>query len=368
MKTPIFAFFVFAVIVVSQTSRSANLFFPQEEAPAAVNMFYADLAPYGEWIELDPGVYAWHPSIVDLMWRPYTRGHWVWSEYGWFWISAEPFGWATYHYGRWYMDNSYGWIWIPDTIWGPAWVEWRCNDEYIGWAPLPPYARFHVTVGIRFTKRWNAPPAYWSFVSYNQFASDRPYHSYIPESNARRFISTTRRTGRYQIDQNRVVNQGVERSFIEHRTSNRIESASITETRDRGVERITRNGTQDRVEVYKPKPEEFTTVRAHIQARKATTKTSLDIDRIEQFRAAPRRGTQASQGASSLSRRGPGTTGREVQQPQRSGKELSPPNNASSRRLRQKPQFPAPRFDRMTPHRSGDSKDKDRPGRRRDRF
>jgi uncharacterized protein YraI len=34
--------------------------------------------------------------------RPYTVGRWVFTDrYGWMWASSEPFGWATYHYGRW---------------------------------------------------------------------------------------------------------------------------------------------------------------------------------------------------------------------------------------------------------------------------
>jgi len=34
---------------------------------------------------------------------------------------------------------------MPDDVWGPAWVEWRYDDEYIGWAPLRPmqHSMFH---------------------------------------------------------------------------------------------------------------------------------------------------------------------------------------------------------------------------------
>jgi len=24
----------------------------------------------------------------------------------------------------------------PDTDWGPAWVQWAGDDDYVGWAPL----------------------------------------------------------------------------------------------------------------------------------------------------------------------------------------------------------------------------------------
>src|SRR5439155_23110527 len=33
----------------------------------------------------------------------------------------------------------YGWVWVPDTTWGPSWVDWRFGGGYVGWAPLPPY-------------------------------------------------------------------------------------------------------------------------------------------------------------------------------------------------------------------------------------
>ncbi|HMN36225.1 MAG TPA: hypothetical protein PKD49_00735 [Hyphomicrobium sp.] len=76
-------------------------------------------------------------------WRPYTLGHWVYSDaYGWTWVSDEPFGWATYHYGRWTQEDGQGWMWIPGGEWGPSWVVWRQTDDAIGWAALPPSAKF----------------------------------------------------------------------------------------------------------------------------------------------------------------------------------------------------------------------------------
>lgn len=357
MRTAITLLFL-AAFFAFQQSRSQDIP-PQEDSPEAVNMFYSDLSPYGEWIELEPGLYAWHPSVLDASWRPYTAGHWVWSDYGWYWVSSEPFGWATYHYGRWYLDDHYGWIWIPDSVWGPAWVEWRCNDDYIGWAPLPPYARFHVTVGIRFTRRWVAPPVYWSFISYNHFTSGHHYRDYMSESNTRRLISTTRSTGRYQVDQNHIVDQGVERAFIERRTSNRIGTFEITETRERGVERQMSNGTRERVEVYRPKPGDPGTAVRRIVARRAETRPSLDIDRVERFRNVPQRDTRVSSPGDQPSRQTyemPGQTSQQ-QRPEIKGENQN----------RNRSKFPSPKVERMTPRRQPQPRDQDR-SRRRDRF
>src|SRR5437773_2233500 len=81
-------------------------------------------------------------------WRPYTDGHWVYTDVGWTWVSEEPFGWATYHYGRWTRLRNIGWVWVPGDEWAPAWVSWRKNNDYVGWAPLPPEAQFDRRSGI----------------------------------------------------------------------------------------------------------------------------------------------------------------------------------------------------------------------------
>ncbi|MCX8495429.1 MAG: hypothetical protein ORN51_04520, partial [Akkermansiaceae bacterium] len=102
-------------------------------------MFYDSLSSYGSWFETPDYGYVWQPVAVrDAMWRPYYRGRWVCSDRGWTWVSEEPFGWATYHYGRWALLRGRGWVWVPGTEWAPCWVSWRENDRYIGWAPLPP--------------------------------------------------------------------------------------------------------------------------------------------------------------------------------------------------------------------------------------
>lgn len=109
----------------------------------------ADLAYFRHAVD-NGGEWQTHARYGDVFvpkvsadWRPYTVGHWVYSDaYGWTWISDEPFGWATYHYGRWMRDDSQGWMWIPEGDWGPSWVVWRQTDDAIGWAALPPSAKF----------------------------------------------------------------------------------------------------------------------------------------------------------------------------------------------------------------------------------
>jgi len=170
---------------------------PQPAAPAAVatptpavstsasyQAFYDNLAPYGSWIEMPGYGYVWQPqaTVQDPSWRPYTLGRWAFTDQGWSWVSNEPFGWITYHYGRWMRTHSLNWVWFPGDQWAPAWVSWRYGGDYAGWAPLPPEARFNPTDGI---KQWaddayNLSAADYTFVPATEFGDDSMAAAAIP--------------------------------------------------------------------------------------------------------------------------------------------------------------------------------------------
>lgn len=97
----------------------------------SVDVFYSELGPYGSWYD-DPK-YGWVFAPASPSYVPYSNGRWMYTDYGFTWISGDPFGWATDHYGRWVWTNR--WVWRPDTTWGPAWVQWREGNGYVGWAP-----------------------------------------------------------------------------------------------------------------------------------------------------------------------------------------------------------------------------------------
>ncbi|MCE0523163.1 MAG: hypothetical protein LV480_09665 [Methylacidiphilales bacterium] len=100
--------------------------------------FYDSLSSLGTWIQTSDYGYVWQPQVNDPDWTPYTVGSWAYTDDGWTWVSDEPWGWATYHYGRWVNLDGIGWCWVPGYTWAPAWVSWRYGDGYVGWAPLPP--------------------------------------------------------------------------------------------------------------------------------------------------------------------------------------------------------------------------------------
>jgi len=106
-------------------------------------IFYDTLQDYGDWVLIEPYGYLFRPRVDFHTWRPFESGFWAPSDsYGWVWISGEPFGWATYHYGRWFFDDFRGWVWQPGAQWGPAWVSWQANNNYVGWSPLAPGGGF----------------------------------------------------------------------------------------------------------------------------------------------------------------------------------------------------------------------------------
>jgi hypothetical protein len=160
--------------------------------------FYEQLAPHGEWIEVtfeDIGLnsneastessgnkdysvsdlmgiksayatsvakaellYVWKPSvelavkteaIASPVFVPYTNGQWVNSDAGWYFKAPTPVEETVSHYGRWVNSPTAGWLWVPGRVWAPAWVDWKQNDEYVSWAPLPPMA--YIVNGIMNT-------------------------------------------------------------------------------------------------------------------------------------------------------------------------------------------------------------------------
>ena len=137
------------------------------------NVFYIELSRFGEWFRTEEFGYVWQPRVAttEKDWRPYTRGRWVDSEQGWVWVSDEPFGWATYHYGRWALLENQGWVWIPGEDWAPAWVSWRQADDHVGWAPLPPETCYvdDVYFDSGIDTDYGVDPSWYNFVPVASF-------------------------------------------------------------------------------------------------------------------------------------------------------------------------------------------------------
>jgi hypothetical protein len=130
---------------------------PAVEEPVTLDDLYQATAPYGDWIDTPEYGRVWRPSdeSVGEGFEPYaTNGQWEPTDAGWYFDSAFSWGWAPFHYGRWVFDGARGWLWRPDTVWAPAWVQWRSDAGVIAWLPLVPA---NVTVDPRaYTALWIA--------------------------------------------------------------------------------------------------------------------------------------------------------------------------------------------------------------------
>jgi hypothetical protein len=148
---------------------------PETPAPVestSIETFHDELAPYGTWIDTPDQGRVWQPNVADVGedFVPYaTGGTWVYSDVGWTFETEWVWGWAAFHYGRWFHHPYHGWVWRPDMIWGPAWVDWRIGREHVGWAPLPPAG---VVLG----------EGAWTFVETRDFVRHRVGDYAVPHS------------------------------------------------------------------------------------------------------------------------------------------------------------------------------------------
>ena len=211
---------------------SANINANTDYSKRVGGYFYTSLSPYGTWLEIGFGTPVWRPTNLKRSWTPYNYGQWVYTDYGWYWDSYEPFGEIVYHYGRWYYDDYYGWIWVPDYEWAPAWVEWRYDDDYIGWAPLSPYASFSISVGIHYSYDYHVSYHYWNFVRYNHFCDRKIYNYYVTPQNRYKVYQRTKVRTNYSYYDGRVRNNGVEFDKIRERVGRTIEKRNIVTVND----------------------------------------------------------------------------------------------------------------------------------------
>ncbi|HEX8077550.1 MAG TPA: DUF6600 domain-containing protein, partial [Chthoniobacterales bacterium] len=207
-----------------------------KRSTASYGMFYQKLEPHGEWLETADYGYVWQPRVAEESrdWRPYTEGRWVYSDAGWTWVSDEPFGWATYHYGRWMRVRRLGWVWVPGDEWAPAWVSWRTSKDYVGWAPLPPEARFDRRSGIHnwADNYYDIGPDQYAFVASDEFGSDHLRRAVVPaERNITIAVETTNVT-RITFANTTIINEGPSYDELRSRSRRPIERYRLRRQRN----------------------------------------------------------------------------------------------------------------------------------------
>ena len=209
--------------------------------------FYDRLSPYGDWIDLNPYGYVWVPRHMGYRWRPYSDGHWVWTDYGWTWIADEEWGDIPFHYGRWGWDNEIGWFWVPGSVWGPAWVSWRSNDQYMGWAPFPP--GFEFRAGMNFNSlSINIPFNFWVFIQGPHF-QDLNLNPYVlPFERNQTIVNFTSMHNNMYTRDNRIINEGMGLDEVRRITGRAVPVYALQNAPQPGRTRVV--GRQ--VQVFRP--------------------------------------------------------------------------------------------------------------------
>lgn len=206
------------------------------------NTFHDQLAPDGTWVDVPGYGPCWRPAVLTANpdWRPYyDSGHWVYTDDGWFWQSDYPWGDVVFHYGRWTLNPHYGWVWMPGYNWGPSWVSWRYGGGYMGWAPLPPEARFEVGVGLTFHGRvgvdldFGLGVGLFTFVGYDHFWEHDFRHWVVPHDRIDFVFRGTRLANDFRVVNGRFINEGIGRARIAELTHHEVRVEHIA-ARDHG--------------------------------------------------------------------------------------------------------------------------------------
>ncbi|MED5418083.1 MAG: DUF6600 domain-containing protein [Verrucomicrobiota bacterium] len=287
-------------VVVEEAPRNGELL-PEEEKAVAIEatvpavlldtgdhqIFFAELSRFGEWFETRDYGFVWQPSDLqtDSAWRPYTRGRWVNSDQGWTWLSDEPFGWAVYHYGRWVLLAEHGWVWVPGDDWAPAWVSWRQNDDYLGWAPLPPETLYDEVYdydpGIDLA--YDVSPDYYNFVPVDHFYEPVQPHC-VPRVTVITIIINTRNVTRFSMRGNHVHCGGPDFAWVNRhaRRPGRRCQLDFGGGRDHFAHRQHHRLHEDRLHVFAPR------VDAPWNAAVCPSRVAGDLGRVDIVRAGKR--------------------------------------------------------------------------------
>ncbi|MEE3179793.1 MAG: DUF6600 domain-containing protein, partial [Verrucomicrobiota bacterium] len=265
----------------------------QDAVPAALldagdhQIFFAELSRFGEWFETREYGFVWQPATLatDPAWRPYTRGRWVNSDQGWTWLSDEPFGWAVYHYGRWVLLAQHSWVWVPGDDWAPAWVSWRQNDDYLGWAPLPPETLYDEVYdydpGIDLA--YDVSPDYYNFVPVDHFYEPVQPHC-VPRVTVITIIINTRNVTRFSMRGNHVHCGGPDFAWVNRhaRRPGRRCQLDFGGGRDHFAHRQHHRLHEDRLHVFAPR------VDAPWNAAVCPSRVAGDLGRVDIVRAGKR--------------------------------------------------------------------------------
>ena len=223
-------FFVAAPIVPTQ--------FAPSQARAAVSVeFRTALEPYGHWQRHARWGEVWAPANRGRDWRPYTDGHWAYTEqWGWYWISDDwrptGVGWPTTTAAGLRPRYRLG-LGAGRRVESPAWVQWRRGADYVGWAALPPD-----DIVVAYADE----PTVWVFVRGRDFIAPRIVSVILPMRQYGGFIGQTAIVNRTVLIRDRGprfgVNPGISPAIIAAVSRRSLRAYDVRPVRLAGTGRI----------------------------------------------------------------------------------------------------------------------------------
>ena len=225
-----------------------------QEAPASetdlndsYDVFYDQLSADGHWIYAENYGYVFQPKVAENNpnWRPYTNGHWEATDRGWYWDTEEPFGWATYHYGRWTNIDGTGWVWTPGIDWSPAWVSWRVSDNgFVGWAPLPPECPRPsevVPIGGWCDSYADIGPEAFCFLPFNAWFNSNYVGLFAPAAQNLELVNASRNVTNISATKTAISNFGPRPDLIAQQTGREVKNYVLHYSEVRGRHNFSRS-------------------------------------------------------------------------------------------------------------------------------
>ncbi len=192
----------------------------------SISYFHQELSPYGRWVFSASYGEVWHPTVVSAGWAPYLYGEWAYTDYGWTWVSHDPFGPDPFHYGTWVWIDPYGWCWVPGYVWGPAWVTWAYSDFYIGWACLPP--SFEITEAGYAGSPIAVSQNQYIFVPVNSFIGASVTSVRVPVQQNASILTSANKATRFSVSGGIVRATDPPASFVQRVTGKTLHRASLS--------------------------------------------------------------------------------------------------------------------------------------------
>ena len=248
------------------TSTTTQTIVVKEPAAVTTQVFYTALSPYGTWMHVNEYGWVWQPTAatVNVHWRPYyDRGHWMYTDAGWYWHSGYSWGWAPFHYGRWSLHSGHGWIWVPGTVWSPSWVSFRYTNNYCGWAPLPPRAHYSATAGFTYHGSrisigfdFGLSHRHYTFVSRKHFGHHHHHRRRIDHRETQQVFNDSTVVNNYIVgDNNTIINKGISRDRVAGGNFSEIRKIALRDVAAANqAVRPSRTANQNEIiPVYRPK-------------------------------------------------------------------------------------------------------------------